>query len=91
MVCCQPGHVVHPQDLKTHHRVVLADRGWALMQVVTGGIADAGVKSLCSGFCFPPVATELHFPAHHLLRKEWSDIEKILLEGPVVAAVVLRR
>ena len=52
--CRRFGHVPHLQVLDTHHRVVLADRGGALVQVVTAGIADTGALYLASDPVSPP-------------------------------------
>src|SRR5690554_4687646 len=38
--CRRLGHVPHLQVLDTHHRVVLADRGRGLVQVVAAGVAE---------------------------------------------------
>src|SRR5574343_615772 len=48
--CRRFGHIPHLQVLDTHHRVVLADRGGALVQVVAAGVSDAGMDALDSGF-----------------------------------------
>jgi hypothetical protein len=37
------------QVLDAHHRVVLADRGRGLVQVVAAGVADAGIDALDAG------------------------------------------
>ncbi|VDY07274.1 protein of unknown function [Thiomonas sp. Sup16B3] len=62
------GHVPHLQVLDTHHRVVLADCGRGLVQVVAAGVADACVNLLDARFPLLPVAAEFHFAAHRLLR-----------------------
>ena len=66
--CRRLGHIPHLQVLDTHHRVVLADRGGALVQVVAAGIADAGVNALDAGFRLLPVVAEFGFAAQTLLR-----------------------
>src|SRR5690554_5837088 len=66
--CRRLGHVPHLQVLDTHHRVVLADRGRGLVQVVAAGVADTGVNALDAGFRLLPVVAELRFAAHRLLR-----------------------
>jgi len=66
--CRRPGHVPHLQVLDTHRRVVLADRGGALVQVVSAGVADPEMDTLDAGFRLLPVVAELRFAAHRLLR-----------------------
>ena len=66
--CRRLGHVPHLQVLDTHHRVVLADRCRALVQVVAAGVADTGVNAPDSGFRLLPVVAEFGFAAHGLLR-----------------------
>ena len=66
--CRRLGHVPHLQVLDTHHRVVLADRGGALVQVVAAGIADTGVNALDAGFRLLPVVAEFGFATQRLLR-----------------------
>ena len=38
-------HIAHPQVLNAHHRVVLADSGCGLVQIVTPGVADTGMDT----------------------------------------------
>jgi len=56
----------HLQVLDTHHRVVIADRGRGLVQVVAASVADAGTDALDAGLV--PVAAELRLAAHRPLR-----------------------
>ena len=65
--CRRLGQVPYLQVLDTHHRVVLADRGRGLVQVVAAGITDAGVDTLEAGFRLLPVAAELDLAAQCLL------------------------
>jgi hypothetical protein len=51
----QLGHVPHLQVLDTHHRVVFVDRGRGFVQEIAGGVADAGMDMLDSGFRRLPV------------------------------------
>ncbi len=64
----RPGHILHLQVLDTHHRVVLADRGRGLVQVVAADIADLLVELRDFGFRLLPVVAEPGFAAHGLLR-----------------------
>src|SRR5690606_38618487 len=66
--CRRLGQVPHLQVLDTHHRVVLADRGRGLVQVVAAGVADPEMDTLDAGFRLLPVVAELRFAAHRLLR-----------------------
>ncbi len=66
--CRRLGHVPYLQVLDTHHRVVLADRGRGLVQVVAAGIADAGMDALDFGLGLLPVGAEFGLMAHRLLR-----------------------
>ena len=66
--CRRPGHVPYLQVLDTHHRVVLADLGRGLVQVVAAGVADAGMDTLDSGFRLLPVVAEFGLAAQRLLR-----------------------
>ena len=49
-------------------RVVFADGGRDLMQVVAAGTADMSLDALNTGFRFLPIAAEYDFAAHRLLR-----------------------
>ncbi len=62
------GHVPHLQVLNAHHRMVLADRGRGLVQVVAAGVADTDMYMLDAGFRLLPVTAEFSFAAHGLLR-----------------------
>ena len=66
------------QVLDARHRVVLADRGRGLVQVVAAGIADAGMDALDFGFRLRPVLAELLLTAHGLLSA--SEPLFVLLE-----------
>lgn len=72
--CRRLGHVPYLQVLDTRHRVVLADRGRGLVQVVAAGVADAGVNTLDAGLGPFPVAAELRLAAHRLLRLAQSSL-----------------
>jgi len=61
-------HVANLQVLDAHHRVVFADRGRGLVQVVAPGVADAGMDALDVGFRLLPVVAELGLAAHGALR-----------------------
>jgi len=62
--CRRPGHVPHLQVLDAHHRVVLADSGRGLVQIVPADVGDPGVDTLNSGFGLCPVAAEFDLAAH---------------------------
>lgn len=47
--------------------MVLADRGFGLVQVVAAGVADAGMNTRDTGFRLLSVVAELHFSTHRLL------------------------
>ena len=64
---CGLAHVAHLQILDTHHRVVLADRGRGLVQVVAADIADLLVELCDFGFRLLPVVAELHLATHRPL------------------------
>ena len=70
---CRLGHVAHLQVLDTHHRVVLADRGRGLVQVVAAAVGDTGVDALYLGFRFLPVVAEFGFAAHGPLVTAQAD------------------
>jgi len=61
---CGLAHIAHLQILDTHHRVVLADRGRGLVQVVAADIADLLVALRDFGFCLLPVVAEFRFARH---------------------------
>lgn len=42
----RPGHVPYLQVVDIHHRLVLADRGRGLVQVVAAAVADTGMDAL---------------------------------------------
>ena len=54
--------------------MVLANRGRGLVQIVAAGVADAGVNTLDAGLGPFPVAAELRFAAHRLLRLAQSSL-----------------
>src|SRR5665213_250023 len=62
------------QVLDAYHRVVLADRGRGLAQVVAPDVADVSVNALDFGFCLPPVVTELDLAAHRPLVSAHSSL-----------------
>ncbi|MCY1340465.1 hypothetical protein D9M69_263790 [compost metagenome] len=68
----RPGHVPYLQVLDTDHRVVFADHGRGLVQVIAAGVADAGVDALDSGFRLPPVGAELRLATHRSLSAAQS-------------------
>lgn len=72
--CRRLGHIPSLQVLDTHHRVVLADGGRSLVQVVAAGVADAGVNPLDAGFRPRPVVADftLRLMARCALRKAAS-------------------
>ncbi len=59
--------VAYLQILDADHRVVFADGGRGLVQVVASGIADSGMDALDPGFCLVPVGTEFCLSAHRTL------------------------
>src|SRR5690554_7411027 len=61
-------HVAYLQVFQHHERVVLADRGGSLVQVVAPGIGDAGLPFRVPGLALFPVVLELTLPAHAFLR-----------------------
>ncbi len=61
-------HVAYLQVFQHHERVVLADHGGNLVQIVAPGIGDASLDFLDAGLGFLPVAAELCPAAHGLLR-----------------------
>src|SRR5690554_7180183 len=61
-------HVAYLQVFQHHERVVLADRGGSLVQVVAPGIGDASLAFLDAGLGLLPVVAELDLAAHGLLR-----------------------
>ncbi len=66
--CRRSRHVSYLQVLDTHHRVVLADRGGALVQEIAADVTNTRVKTLDAGFGLFPVVAEFDFAAHRLLR-----------------------
>src|SRR5690625_790567 len=86
--CCRLGHIPYLQVLDTHHRVVLADSGCGLVQVVAAGVADAGMNTLDAGFGLLPVAAEFLLAAHRLLRlAQCSFVPLKTVEGSIERAV----
>src|SRR5690554_7723635 len=61
-------HVAYLQVFLPHERVVLADRGGSLVQVVAPGIGDASLAFRDAGLGLLPVVAELDLAAHGLLR-----------------------
>ena len=60
-------HVRHLQVLNAHERVVFADRGRGLMEVVMPDASDPGVQTLNTAFSLGPVVAELDLAAQRLL------------------------
>src|SRR6202041_1110657 len=60
--------LAYPKILDTHHRVVFADRGRGLVQIIPTCIGYTDVKAGEPSLRFFPVLAELLFPAHGLLR-----------------------
>ena len=52
--CRRPGHVARLRALNTHHRVVLADRGRELVQIVATSVTDARMSHLDVNLDPPP-------------------------------------
>src|SRR5690554_2621362 len=61
-------HVAYLQVFQHHERVVLADRGGSLVQVVAPGIGDVSLAFLDAGLGLLPVVAELDLATHGLLR-----------------------
>lgn len=84
--------MAHLQILDTHHRVVLADRGRGLVQVVAADIADLLVALRDFDFCKASALlnTNRHHPAKRRMRRCCSPLGcgwKIE-EGPVRRTVI---
>ena len=67
VACRRLGQVPYLQVIVTFLRVVLADRGRGLVQVVAAGITDAGMHALDFGLGLLPVVAEFGLTAHRLL------------------------
>src|SRR5690554_3883742 len=81
-------HVAYLQVFQHHERVVLADRGGSLVQVVAPGIGDVSLAFLDAGLGLLPVVAELGLATHGLLRlAQRRLVLPDTVEGCQVAAI----